>query len=138
LTVIGYSLCGRAAIDYALMARYRIHRIRESIKEQFRWAPHTGGTAVVKPKDYCDVESDAEAATPYALWSRMRAQGKGLFPGDLLETVREDGTPADLQVFKYIGFEPAKWWIAEPKPEQKIQFDGAQTPVALTAHLHSD
>jgi hypothetical protein len=120
------------------MAYYRIHRIRESMREQFRWAPHTGGTAVVKAKDYCEVESGAEAATPYALWSGMKSQGKDLFPGDLLETVREDGTPVDLQVFKYIGFEPAKWWIAEPKPEQKVQLDGAQTAVALTADLHSN
>jgi hypothetical protein len=114
------------------MPFYRIHRIRESIKEQFRWAPHTGGTAVVKPKDY-DITGDAEAATPYALWSAMKAQGHDLYPGDVLETIKEDGSPGELQIFKYIGFEPAKWWMPEPKPEPKSKVDGAQSPVAFTA-----
>ena len=45
------------------MACYRIHRIRETMKEQFRWQAHTGGTATVKPKDY---EADSEL-TPLRL-----------------------------------------------------------------------
>jgi hypothetical protein len=102
------------------MACYRIHRIRETMKEQFRWQAHTGGAAVVKPKDY-EVDSDVDAATPYALWSKMKAHGKDLCPGDVLETVKEDGTPEELQIFKYIGFEPAKWWIPEPKAEQRVK-----------------
>jgi hypothetical protein len=114
------------------MPLYRIHRIRESMKEQFRWAPHTGGLAVVKLKDYA-VDSEVEAATPYALWSGKKAEANDLCPGDVLETVKEDGTPGELQIFKYVGFEPAKWWIPEPKPEQKSTADGAQSPVAHTA-----
>jgi hypothetical protein len=106
------------------------------MKEQFRWAPHTGGTAIVKQKDY-DVDSEVEAATPYALWSGAKSQGRDLCPGDVLETVKEDGTPGELQIFKYIGFEPAKWWIPEPKPEQKSKFEGAQPAVALAADMPS-
>ena len=111
------------------MARYRIHRIRETVKEQFRWQAHTGGTATAKPKDY-ELDGEFEAATPYALWTAMKAEGKALCPGDVLETVREDGAPGDLQIFKYIGFEPAKWWIPEPKPELKGKVEGQTEPAA--------
>lgn len=116
------------------MACYRIHRIRETMREQFRWQAHTGGAAVVKPKDY-EADCEAEAATPYALWNAMKAEGKALCPGDVLETIKEDGTQGELQIFKYIGFEPAKWWIAEPKLEQKGKFEGE--PAAAGAPLDS-
>ena len=118
------------------MARYRIHRIRETMKEQFRWAAHTGGTAVVKPKDY-EVGIEADAETPYALWSDMRAEGTPLCPGDVLETLNEDSLPGELQIFKYIGFEPAKWWVPEPKAEQRDKLDGASTPAEPAANLQS-
>ena len=98
------------------MPSFRIHRIRETMKEQFRWKAHTGGAGVVKPKDY-EVGGEMDAATPYALWNRMKIEGKPLCPGDVLETVQNDGTAGELQIFKYIGFEPAKWWIAEPRTE---------------------
>jgi len=118
------------------MARFRIHRIRETVREQFRWAAHTGGTAAVKQKDY-DVDSELEAITPYALWSSMKAEGKNLYPGDVLETIHEDGTQGDLQIFKYIGFEPAKWWTPEPKAAQQSKFDGSPASVTATPDLHS-
>jgi hypothetical protein len=119
------------------MARYRIHRLRESMKEQFRWAAHTGGAAAAKPKDYA-ADTEVEAATPYALWSRMKGEGRDLCPGDVLEAIREDGLPGELEIFKYIGFEPAKWWIPEPKPEQKGRFEGPPTTLTPTADLHSN
>ena len=59
------------------MACYRIYRIRETLREQFRWQAHTGGTATVKPKDY-EVDSEVEAATPYDLWNRMKLEGRKL------------------------------------------------------------
>jgi hypothetical protein len=98
------------------VARYRIHRIREAPRENFRWAAHTGGLAIVKPKDY-DVTEEIEAATPYAVWKILTAGGRPLYPGDLLETVLASGTPGELQITKYIGFEPAKWYVPEPKAE---------------------
>jgi hypothetical protein len=118
------------------MARYRIHRIRETPKEQFRWAAHTGGTAVVKPKDY-EMDGEVDAATPYAAWTSMHAGDRALRPGDVLETVHEDGAPGDLQIVKYIGFEPAKWWIPEPKLEPKGMFEGANAPAAATSDAQS-
>jgi hypothetical protein len=117
------------------MARYRIHRLRESMKESFRWAAHTGGTAVIKPKDY-EVGAEVDALTPYALWSELKAEDASLCPGDVLETLREDGTPGELQIFKYIGFEPAKWWIAEPKPDQIAKSEDSRPAATPPPSLH--
>jgi hypothetical protein len=115
------------------MPRYRIHRIREAVREQFRWQAHTGGAATAKPKDY-EVDDEFESATPYSLWSSLRAEGNPLSPGDVLETLKEDGTPGELQIFKYVGFEPAKWWISESKPELKAKVAG----LALSATAAMD
>jgi hypothetical protein len=89
--------------------------MKESPREQFRWAAHTGGLATVKPKDY-EAAEDAEAASPYALWKQFQASGSPLRPGDVLETLSDDGTPGPLQITKYIGFETAQWYVPELKP----------------------
>lgn len=98
--------------------RYRIHRIKESQKEHFRWAPHTGGAASAKPRDYEPAE-EVEAASPYAAW-KMLAQSAPLCPGDILETLDGDNRPVRLEIFKYIGFEPAAWFVPEPKAEANV------------------
>ena len=98
------------------MTRYRVHRIKETQKETFRWSAHMGGTAVVKPKDY-ELGEEIEANTPYAAWQDLQMEGTPLSPGDMLETLREDGVPGELQIAKYIGFEAAKWLVPEPKTE---------------------
>ena len=98
------------------MPRYRIHRIKETPRENFRWASHTGGLTVVKPKDY-DCSREVEAATPYAVWKSLAQAGHHLRPGDLLEAVTADGTGGEMQIFKYIGFEPAQWHIPEIRGE---------------------
>ena len=91
------------------MPCYRIHRIKQAPGEAFRCAAHTGGVAVLKPKDYGEVSDEVEAATPYALWQVLRGEGRALQPGDVLEAA--DG----LLIAKYIGFEPAQWVVPEPK-----------------------
>jgi hypothetical protein len=98
------------------MAQYRIHRIKDTPREAFRWAPHTGGLAVVKPKDY-ELDGVLEAATAYAAWRLLQSEARPLRPGDLLEVVTADDSPGALQIAKYIGFEPAQWYTPEPKPE---------------------
>ena len=98
------------------MVRYRIHKLKNTQRENFRWAAHTSGLAVVKPKDY-DATGDIEAATPYAAWKALQAEGRPLSPGDLLETTHEDGSPGELLIAKYIGFEPAAWYVSESKPD---------------------
>jgi hypothetical protein len=96
--------------------RYRIHRIKAAPYENFRWASHTGGLAVVKLKDY-EAGQEIESASPYAAWIEMRAAGAALRPGDLLETVADEGQSSALLITKYIGFEPAQWFIPAAKTE---------------------
>ncbi|HMJ63084.1 MAG TPA: hypothetical protein VK493_15035 [Bryobacteraceae bacterium] len=98
------------------MAQYRIHRIKDTPRETFRWAAHTGGLAVVKPKDY-EPDGVLEAATAYAAWRILQSEAQPLRPGDLLEIVTADDSPGPLQIAKYIGFEPAQWYAPEPKSE---------------------
>lgn len=92
------------------MPAYRIHRLKETARQQFRWAPHTSGISTVKPKDYEPAEM-IEAASPYAAWLDLRESEHALQVGDLLEL---EG--AELRIFKYIGFEEARWYVPEPAP----------------------
>jgi hypothetical protein len=98
------------------MPLYRIYRIKHTASESFRWAAHTGGLAVVKSRDY-DISEEVEAASPYSAWKQLTVEGERLRPGDLLEEVSPDGGSARLHITKYIGFEPAQWYVPEPKPE---------------------
>jgi hypothetical protein len=93
------------------MPLYRIYRMKDSPRQQFRWAPHVAGCASVKPKDYepCD---QMEAAHEYDAWRLLRESGQALEVGDLLETGE-----GRLSICKYVGFEPAQWVL----PEVKLQ-----------------
>lgn len=93
------------------MPSFHVHRLREHERQRFRWAPHTSGVSTVKPKDYERV-SEIDAATEYAAWVALRDAGTPLRVGDLLET--EAG---GLRICKYIGFEEARWFVAESRPE---------------------
>ena len=97
------------------MAHYRIHRIKDTPKETFRWAAHTGGSATVKPKDY-EVGHEVEAATAYAAWHLLQTTEQPLRPGDLLEQITEEGAAGPMQIVKYTGFDTAQWFVPEPKP----------------------
>jgi hypothetical protein len=117
------------------MPRYRIHRLKEIPSENFRWAPHTGGIAIVKPKDY-EVDGEVEASSPYAVWKALLAEGSALRPGDLLELSPVDNIPGQLYIAKYIGFEPACWYVPEPRPNPDSPSGG--TSEATGAPLQSD
>ena len=90
------------------MASYRLHRIKDSLRQPFRLAPHTSGVSVVKPKDY-EPGENVEAESPYAAWEKLRGSDAALHVGDILEI--EDGS---LRIYKYIGFEEARWFVPEP------------------------
>jgi hypothetical protein len=92
------------------MPLYRIHRMKESPRQQFRWAPHVSGSASLKPRDY-EQRGEVEARNEYEAWTSLREAGTPLAVGDLLES--EDG---QLRICKYVGFEPAQWVLPEPKP----------------------
>ena len=85
------------------MPAYRIHRLKENQRQQFRWAPHTSGAASVKPRDYQE-DGSVEAPSAYAAWALLRDSDQALQVGDLLES--EDGK---LYICKYVGFEEARW-----------------------------
>ena len=92
------------------MPLYRIHRMKDSPRQQFRWAPHVSGSAPVKPRDY-EPGDQIEAVNEYDAWRQLRESNQALAVGDLLET--EDG---QLRICKYVGFEPAQWVLPEPMP----------------------
>jgi len=89
------------------MAVFKVHRLRDSAQEHFRWAPHTSGVTQVKPKDYQEA-GQIEAPSLYTAWARLREAGTPLRVGDLLEM--ENG---QLRVCKYVGLEEAEW--AQPE-----------------------
>lgn len=93
------------------MSLYKIHRLRNHLRQSFRYAPHVSGTASVKPRDYTLADT-VEAATPYAAYFAMRTSETPLEPGDLLEA--EAG---ELRIFKFVGFEEARWVLPEPKAD---------------------
>lgn len=84
--------------------------MRESIRQQFRWAPHTIGVSLVKPKDY-ELFTETDASGPYAVWLQLKDSATPLEIGDVLES--ESG---DLRIYKYVGFEEAQWQIPEVRP----------------------
>jgi hypothetical protein len=104
------------------MPLFLIHRMKESPRQQFRWAPHVSGCASVKPRDF-ERRGQIEARNEYDAWRLLRESGEPLAVGDLLET--ED---SQLRLCKYVGLEPAQWALPEPKhhePEAAAQ----QAPV---------
>jgi hypothetical protein len=101
------------------MPVYQIHRLRESHRQQFRWAPHTPGVTIAKLKDY-ERGDLVEGASPYAVWLALRESEQALNVGDLVEV--EGG---ELRILKYIGFEEARWFVPEPATP-------AEPPVAVT------
>jgi hypothetical protein len=103
------------------MPLYRIYRMKDSPRQQFRWAPHVSGCASMKPRDY-EQRGQIEALHEYDAWRLLREQGAPLEVGDLLET--EGGR---LSICKYVGFEPATWVLPEfkhPEPEPAGQSVG--------------
>jgi hypothetical protein len=94
------------------MPSYRIHRLKDHLRQQFRFAPHVSGEAMVKPRDYEAGEMVA-APTPYSAFFSMRGTERPLEIGDLLES--EDGS---LRICKFVGFEAAQWYVPEPAPGQ--------------------
>lgn len=109
---------------------YRIHRLRETVREQFRWAAHTAGTSVVKPKDY-EGGGTVEADSTYAAWMELKNTGDAIAIGDLLES--ESG---ELSIYKYIGFESAQWYVPECRPVAEPAGNTAQPTSNVGVQQH--
>jgi hypothetical protein len=91
------------------MPAYRIFRIKETPRQQFRWAPHVSGATSVKPRDYEEAET-VEAPGVYAAWASLRETPDALRVGDLLA-----GEAGALHIVKYVGFDEARWMALEEK-----------------------
>ena len=103
------------------MPAYRIYHMKDSPRQQFRWAPHVSGRASLKPRDY-EPSGQVDAENEYDAWRRLRESGEPLSVGDLLES--EDG---QLRICKYVGFEPAEWVLPEVKPPVQPEPAGQPT-----------
>src|SRR3974390_2212248 len=106
------------------MPAYRVFRLKENLRNQFRWAPHLSGITAVKPKDYEEAFS-IEAGSPYAAWHELRGTDRALGIGDLL-----GAEGAELRTLTYIGFEEARGVLPEPKPEAAAAPVGAPAAAA--------
>ena len=93
-----------------LMPCYQVFRLKDHLRQQFRWAPHLSGVTGVKAKDY-EQSFTVEAATPYAAWHALNGSDRQLEVGDLLSSGEND-----VRILKYIGFEEARWIVPEPRP----------------------
>lgn len=91
------------------MPSFRLYRMKESARQQFRWSAHTIGVSSAKPRDY-EAAGSVEAANPYAVWLAYKDNGNALGLGDILES--ESG---ELRIYKYVGFEEAQWQHPEAK-----------------------
>ena len=65
------------------MPSYKIHRLKDHLRQYFRHAPHVSGAASVKPRDYNPGDA-LEAKSPYAAYFELRGTSAPLEPGDLL------------------------------------------------------
>jgi hypothetical protein len=104
------------------MPVFRIHRVKDSAFQQFRWAPHAAGATQVRPKDY-QADGEIEAAGAYEAWAALRASEHPLRVGDLLEF-----GSGELRICKYVGFEEARWVIPEPKAPAEPVPAGVEPP----------
>ena len=89
------------------MPLFRIHRMKDVPRQQFRWAPHVSGAASVKPKDY-EPSDEVGADSDYAAWALLRKSERPLGVGDLLEL-----PSGQLRICKYVGFEEARWLVPD-------------------------
>ena len=83
--------------------------MKDAPRQQFRWAPHTSGISLLKPKDF-EPGGEIEAATAYEAWTALRGTGQALDIGDVLEL--ESG---EARICKYVGFEEARWLVPEAR-----------------------
>ena len=63
------------------MPMYRVYRMKDAPRQQFRWAPHVAGAAAVKAKDY-EPDGEVQADSEYHVWSNLRASERPLAVGD--------------------------------------------------------
>jgi hypothetical protein len=106
------------------MPSYRVHRLKAHLRQQFRYAPHVSGRAMVKPRDYEPGET-IESSSPYAAFFAMRDGGTPLEVGDVLEEAA-----GCLSIFKFVGFEEAAWVVPEAAKPAEVPMPEPGVPAA--------
>jgi hypothetical protein len=101
------------------MPQFRIHRLKDQPRQNFRWAAHMSGASLVRPRDY-EPGTELDARNCYDAWIALRGSAAALGVGDLLET--ESG---ELRIYKYVGFEEARWVAPESAREPAARAAGA-------------
>ena len=91
------------------MPLFHIHRMKDTPRQGFRWAPHTGGVSSLKPKDF-ELDGEVEAASAYEAWTLLRGTERALDIGDVLES-----PSGEIRICKYVGFEEARWIVPEQR-----------------------
>jgi hypothetical protein len=91
------------------MPVYRIFRLKDHPRQQFKWQPHVSGSSQVK-RNFYEEGGEVEAANEYAAWQDLRGSERELEVGDILEA-----PSGELRIFKYVGFESAQWFVPELK-----------------------
>lgn len=91
------------------MPLFHIHRMKDTPRQVFRWAPHTSGVSSLKPKDF-EPDGKVEAAGAYEVWTLLRGTERALDIGDVLES-----PSGELRICKYVGFEEARWIVPEQR-----------------------
>jgi hypothetical protein len=74
---------------------------------------------MLKPKDF-EPAGELEAGGVYDAWEAQRSTDYPLQVGDLLES-----PSGELRIYKYVGFEEAKWVLPEPKTPAETTADAA-------------
>ena len=72
----------------------------------------------MKLRDYEPAE-EIEAVSPYAAWKTL-SERSPLQPGDVLEAMDDNDQALRLEIYKYIGFEPAAWFVPDAKSEPNV------------------
>lgn len=109
------------------MPLFRVHRMKEAPRQQFRWAPHTSGVTAIKPKDF-EPAGEVCAEGFYDAWMSLRGTEDSLEIGDVLES--EAG---EIRICKYVGFEEARWVLPEVKSGLEAVPLAAGSPMLQTA-----
>jgi hypothetical protein len=113
------------------MPVYRIFRMKDHERQRFRWAPHTSGATMVKPRDF-EEQGTVEAASVYTAWSALKESEKSLDIGDILIAPNDE-----MRILKYVGFEEARWIIPEVKTGiENVPPASGPAPVALESPAH--
>jgi len=108
------------------MPSFKIHRLKDHLRQNFRFAPHLSGMASVKPRDYESAEEVVvEASSPYSAFFALREAPQPIQVGDILEA--EDGS---LRIFKFVGIEGAQWVLPEVRPESTVRVEETQSASA--------